>query len=118
MNRRGLSSLVLFAASLALATGLFAQDKAVYVTKTVHGKERQVLTVDISKLKMPHSLDEFQVIWHNPPVKQDTTGTCWAFSTISIPRVRSEAADGQGSEVVRNVHRLLGVRGESPPLHP
>ncbi len=97
MNRRGLSSLVLFTVSLVVATGVFAQDKAVYVTKKVHGKERQVLTVDISKLKRPRSLDEFQIIWHNPPVKQDTTGTCWAFSTISF--LESEVKRLTGKEV-------------------
>ncbi len=35
-----------------------------------------------------------------------------------VPRVGAEA-DGQGrGQAFRDVHRLLGVRGEGPPLHP
>ncbi len=39
--------------------------------------------VDFSGMDLPKSLDEFKTFWHNPPVSQGQTGTCWAFSTIS-----------------------------------
>ena len=97
MRKRVVAFGFLALAVLVLAGSVLAQDKAIYVKKKIWGKERTVLTVDVSKLKMPHSLDEFQVIWHNPPVRQDTTGTCWAFSTTSF--LESEVKRLTGKEV-------------------
>ena len=39
--------------------------------------------VDFSGMDLPKTLDEFKTYWHNPPVSQGQTGTCWAFSTTS-----------------------------------
>jgi bleomycin hydrolase len=39
--------------------------------------------VDFTGMDLPKSLDEFKTYWHNPPVSQGQTGTCWAFSTTS-----------------------------------
>ncbi len=74
----GLGILLLWSAAL------FAQDRALYVKKKIHGKERTVLTMDFSKIKKPSSVEEFNPVFHNPPVHQDTTGTCWAFATTSF----------------------------------
>ncbi len=47
-------------------------------------KERKRLTMDFSGYDLPKSTDEFQQYWHNDPVSQGNTGTCWAFSTTSF----------------------------------
>ncbi|NOX19520.1 MAG: peptidase C1 [Chlorobi bacterium] len=78
----------------------FAQDKAVFekrekgfyqnvIMKGIHDfekkekKERKRLTMDFSGYDLPKSVDEFQQYWHNAPISQGNTGTCWSFSTTS-----------------------------------
>ena len=39
--------------------------------------------VDISTLNIPASKDDFKSFWHNAPVSQGNTNTCWSFSTTS-----------------------------------
>lgn len=43
----------------------------------------KVFKVDFTGMDLPKSLSEFTSYWHNPPVSQGQTGTCWAFSTTS-----------------------------------
>ncbi|HDZ11462.1 MAG TPA: peptidase C1, partial [Bacteroidetes bacterium] len=76
--------------SVVLAVALFssigfAQDKDFY-TPTVNfwGKPDTVLTMDFSKIKKPSSPEAFRQVFHFPPIRQDTTGTCWDFSTTSF----------------------------------
>ena len=69
---------------IGLFSILSAQDKAFYEKKTVWGKERQILTGDFSAIKKPVMEDFKTNVFHFDPVRQDTTGTCWAFSTISF----------------------------------
>lgn len=45
--------------------------------------------LDFSKFDLPKSKDEFKYQWHNEPISQGATGTCWDFSTISF--MESEA---------------------------
>lgn len=40
--------------------------------------------VDFSGLDLPKATGEFKSFWHTPPISQGSTGTCWAFSTISF----------------------------------
>lgn len=40
--------------------------------------------VDLSNYDLPKSVDEFKSYWHNPPISQGNTGTCWDFSTTSF----------------------------------
>lgn len=72
--------------TIALFTSLaFAQDKAFYKpTKNFWGKPDTVLTMDFSKIKKPASPKAFQQVFHFPPIRQDTTGTCWCFSATSF----------------------------------
>ena len=63
---------------------LFAQDKAFYQKKKVWVKERWVLTGNFDKVKKPELKDFKNRVFHFAPTHQDTTGTCWAFSTISF----------------------------------
>ncbi|HPR63524.1 MAG TPA: C1 family peptidase [Thermoanaerobaculia bacterium] len=37
----------------------------------------------IGEMERPASLEDFTKVWHNPPVAQYLTGTCWSFSTTS-----------------------------------
>jgi len=40
--------------------------------------------VDLSGVSVPDSTRVFQTVWHNPPVSQDLTGSCWAFGSTSF----------------------------------
>jgi len=63
---------------------LFAQDKAEYQKKFVWDREKTILAADFSKIKKP-TLQDFKTnVFHFAPVRQDTTGTCWCFSTTSM----------------------------------
>ena len=53
------------------------------------------LKMNFEGVDVPKSIDEFEVFWHNAPVSQGFTGTCWDFSTTSffeseIYRLRGE----------------------------
>ncbi|MHC1737444.1 MAG: C1 family peptidase [Ignavibacteriaceae bacterium] len=42
------------------------------------------LTMDYSPYTLPKSVDEFKSVWHNTPINQGITGTCWSFCTTSF----------------------------------
>lgn len=46
--------------------------------------EDKTFKVDLTGLDLPKSTTEFQQQWHNPPISQGNTGTCWCFSTTSF----------------------------------
>ena len=46
--------------------------------------KKSEFVLDFSGLDLPKSLDEFKYQWHNPPVLQANTNTCWSFSTTSF----------------------------------
>jgi bleomycin hydrolase len=41
-------------------------------------------TIDLSEYKFPVNKDNYTSFWHNSPVSQGITGTCWCFSGISF----------------------------------
>ena len=45
---------------------------------------KKVFKVDFTGLDLPKSKDEFTHYWHNDPLSQGLTGTCWSFSTTSF----------------------------------
>ncbi|MCK9997213.1 MAG: peptidase C1 [Candidatus Krumholzibacteria bacterium] len=47
------------------------------------------LRVDWSQIETPTGPDQFDQLWHNPPVPQYYTGTCWVFCSTSY--IESEA---------------------------
>jgi bleomycin hydrolase len=55
-----------------------------YKTREFMGKKRTYLTSDLSRIPKPASLDEFSTSFHNPPVRQWWTSTCWSYATISM----------------------------------
>lgn len=52
-------------------------------------KVRRSFAVDLSSASMPSKYDMYKVQWHNAPVSQGNTSTCWSYSTTSF--LESEA---------------------------
>lgn len=79
--------------------------------------------MDFSEIDVPKSLDEFEIFWHNEPVSQGFTGTCWAFSTTSyfeteIFRLRGEKIKLSEiytayCEYIEKARRFIQKRGDS-----
>jgi bleomycin hydrolase len=70
-------------------------DSAVYAERIIWGAKKTVLTMDFSAVDHPASVADCHPVFHTPPVRQDTTNTCWCFSGLSF--VESE------------LHRLNGL---------
>ena len=47
-------------------------------------EKKKVFKLDVTGLNLPKSKDEFKSFWHNDPISQGNTGTCWTFSTTSF----------------------------------
>lgn len=47
-------------------------------------KKKPSFIMDYSNYKLPESVDEFTQYWHNKPISQGWTGTCWCFSGTSF----------------------------------
>ncbi len=60
------------------------KNSVVYKTRDRNGKESKSLSLDLSFVKKPSSLEEITQHFHTPPVRQFRTGTCWCFSTTSM----------------------------------
>ncbi|MFA5805991.1 MAG: C1 family peptidase [Melioribacteraceae bacterium] len=45
--------------------------------------DNKVFKMDYTGLNLPKSKSEFTNYWHNDPINQGNTGTCWSFSTTS-----------------------------------
>jgi bleomycin hydrolase len=57
--------------------------------------KKRSFKMNFDGVDVPKSKDEFTIFWHNEPVSQGYTGTCWDFSTTSffeseIFRIRGE----------------------------
>ncbi len=49
------------------------------------GKARKSFVVDLSAASLPNKMDLYKNIqWHNAPVSQGNTSTCWSYSTTSL----------------------------------
>lgn len=51
--------------------------------KTKPKAEPKSFKMDFLGMDLPKNLSEFNYAWHNEPVSQGLTGTCWSFSTTS-----------------------------------
>ncbi len=104
-----LISIFLFVASHPL----FAQDKgkiiiyknefydSIKVVSPVEGdkprEKKKILRADFAERNIPQSVDEFESVWHTPPISQGRTNTCWAFATSSF--LESEIKRENGLEI-------------------
>ena len=53
--------------------------------KTTPIKENKILGVDLTGYQLPNKVELYKnQQWHNPPVSQGNTNTCWCFSTTSF----------------------------------
>lgn len=60
-------------------------------------QDNRSFRVDVSNLQYPNDPSMYTQIWHNDPVSQGNTGTCWCFSTTSF--FESEAYRTSGLKV-------------------
>ncbi|MEZ4386824.1 MAG: C1 family peptidase [Candidatus Krumholzibacteriia bacterium] len=73
-----------------------ADERAAAEAKAREEAARQ-LRLDWSAIKVPPGPDAFDAPWHNPPVPQYYTGSCWAFCSVSL--LESEVARLHGREL-------------------
>ncbi len=90
---------------------------------TLKEKKRQSFKMNFDGLEIPKSVDEFKTFWHNAPISQGYTGTCWDFSTTSF--FESEIYRLRGEEIklselytayweyVEKARRFIQERGNS-----
>jgi len=56
-------------------------------TKKFNEKKKEpklVFKMNFSGIDLPDTITQFTQLWHNQPVSQGGTGTCWSFSTTSF----------------------------------
>ena len=65
---------------LTATTGATDKDTVIYQTKkNFWNKEKAYLTTDFSNYKHIRDIDAYNPVYHTPPLRQDTTNTCWCF---------------------------------------
>jgi bleomycin hydrolase len=70
-------------------TSIMKDDREV-AERTEPARVRRTFAADLSNLQVPNKTDLYKnQQWHNPPISQGNTGTCWCFSTTSF--LESEA---------------------------
>ncbi len=55
-----------------------------YYKKQEAKKPHEYPRVDMSKYDLPNKKKLYKYAWHNTPISQGNTGTCWSFSTTSF----------------------------------
>ena len=66
-------------------------------------EKKKTFKLDFTGMNYPQSKEEFKYFWHNDPISQGNTGTCWTFSTTSF--FESE------------VYRLIGKQVSLSPIY-
>ncbi len=104
MNRRILTSMIIAGLVILLPARAQDKDKAIfqvvepgYYQKSILKDDREVkekdtpvivkkdFVVDMSGKDLPNKIALYKnQQWHNPPISQGNTGTCWDFSTTSF----------------------------------
>jgi bleomycin hydrolase len=94
-----LLAILVFTVSLSFITaqeknkGLFAEPKPGFYEEIKKGikefndsqkEKKKIFKLDFTGMDLPKSKEEFKYFWHNDPVSQGQTGTCWSFSTTSF----------------------------------
>jgi bleomycin hydrolase len=55
-----------------------------YESSLTPAKTKKSFKADASEFSIPSNRDEYKQVWHNEPVSQGSTNTCWSFSTTSF----------------------------------
>jgi len=86
-------------------------------------KPNLIFKADISRVEAPKAVSEFKTFWHNEPISQGNTGTCWCFSTTSYFESEVYRLSGQKVklseiytvywEYVEKARRFVRERGNS-----
>ncbi|MBN1414717.1 MAG: hypothetical protein JW973_06430 [Bacteroidales bacterium] len=104
MNTKNLGGIVLAALFASLSVYGQNKDKAIFRVnepgfyqnsilkdareveeKAAPAKENRSFVVDMSDMQLPNKTDLYKnQQWHNAPLSQGNTGTCWCFSTTSM----------------------------------
>ncbi|QQS36529.1 MAG: peptidase C1 [Ignavibacteriales bacterium] len=73
--------------------GVFVEPKPGYFQEIEKGisefknptkEKKKTFRLDFTGMNYPQSKEEFKYFWHNDPISQGNTGTCWSFSTTSF----------------------------------
>ena len=99
-------------------------DEVIYKDrKNFQGRDTTLLSLDFSGIKHPRVVDEYNPLFHFPSIRQDTTGTCWCFSTTSFLETEINRLYGKKIalsrlftvywEYVEKVRRFVREKGNS-----
>lgn len=84
MQRYGLF-LVIVLIGLQIVWAKDPKDPAMYKKhKNFYGKEKDYLITDFDRFQHVREIQAYDPVFHFPPIRQDTTGTCWCFCTTSF----------------------------------
>jgi bleomycin hydrolase len=85
--------------------------------------DKMIFQVDLSNFNIPESIDDFKQYWHNEPVSQARTNTCWSYSTTSFLESEIYRLNGKKIklsplwtaywEVLEKATEYVKTRGES-----
>lgn len=83
----------------------------------------KAFVVDLTGFETPLDLATYKPVWHNPPVSQGNTNTCWCYSTTSMlesetyrltgRKVRLSEAFTVYAEYLERAKRFIRERGRS-----
>lgn len=112
--------------------GVFAEPKDGFYKEIEKGiddfknstkEKKKSFKLDFTGMNYPQSKEEFKYYWHNEPVSQGQTGTCWSFSTTSFfeseiyrlteKKVQLSPIYTAYWEYVEKVKKFVGTRGKS-----
>jgi bleomycin hydrolase len=84
---------------------------------------RKAFVADLAGFETPLDLAAYKPVWHNPPVSQGNTNTCWCYSTTSMlesevyrlsgRKVRLSEAFTTYGEYLERTRRFIRERGRS-----
>ena len=90
---------------------------------TEPAKKETRFQADLSGMSFPNKVSLYQQEWHNPPVSQGNTNTCWCFATTSFFETEVHRLTGQEVrlsemytvywEYIERAKRFVAERGNS-----
>ncbi len=110
MNYKNISFFIiifLFISSNVKSQKTEKKDKSIYATKkpgyyqnvllksienenSIEKKEQTYFGMDFTNLTFPTDTSKYSKIWHNKPINQGLTGTCWSFAGTSFIETETE----------------------------